>query len=259
MAGGVVSSGVTNLPPAAVYKTNPPADDRGRIAGTSPLAVTFNLCQSSDPDPGDELKFTYDFDADGTTDSLGSCRTSHTYDRGADSIKCATSRVCVSDRQPDHGVCREYEVCALRGTRSGVFGSLSWSTVEQGGARWTRSADGLSVRVDFEDSLECGGSNRSEQIGVATGTLVLNQPGVLVITAGGRGERTAEDLQIFVDGLVVAEDVAGPVSGPCNMRGKSAGATVELSKGTHTIVVRADTIDGIYHLGAFWQVSFDVQ
>ena len=95
-----------NSPPAAVFRTTPPADPDGTIRGALPLGVTFNTCASTDPDEGDELKTTYDFDGDGTVDLAGHCRASRHFDAPAH------VRVCVTDRQPGHEVCRSYVIGA---------------------------------------------------------------------------------------------------------------------------------------------------
>ena len=95
-----LSSSAAILP---VFQTRPREKD-GRITGASPLEVQFNLCRSRSTEAGDELKFTYDFDGDGTVDELGHCRARHTF------IAPATARVCVSDRRPDGAVCRTYQV-----------------------------------------------------------------------------------------------------------------------------------------------------
>ena len=107
----------SNEPPVADFRTSPAADASGTIRGPSPLGVTFNMCRSSDPDPGDELKFLYDFDGDGAFDQAGgrgSCRASHEYvlPAGEDS-SCVPATICVSDRQPfdGHQLCRSYTVC----------------------------------------------------------------------------------------------------------------------------------------------------
>lgn len=104
---GVASS--ANSPPVAVFKTRPQAVD-GVISGPAPLDVWFNMCQSYDPDPGDELKFTYDFDGDGLIDYYGHCRQKHRY---AAPDTCLDATVCVWDRQPypDHRLCQTYSVC----------------------------------------------------------------------------------------------------------------------------------------------------
>jgi hypothetical protein len=106
---GAASS--ANEPPAIVFKTRPPAVN-GTISGRGPLDVTFNMCPTSDPDPGDLLKFTYDFDNDGIIDYYGHCRQTHRYPA---SDRCPEATVCASDRQPGHRVCRTYTVCALGG------------------------------------------------------------------------------------------------------------------------------------------------
>jgi hypothetical protein len=106
-----------NSPPAAVFRTRPAADAGGVIAGGSSFEVTFNLCQTTDADADDELRFTFDFDGDGQVDSLGHCRASHRYEVGAYETGCVGAVACVSDRQPEHRVCRTYQVCAIGRTR----------------------------------------------------------------------------------------------------------------------------------------------
>jgi hypothetical protein len=110
---GVASS--ANEPPAVVFKTRPRAVN-GVISGRAPLDVTFNMCPTSDPDPGDQLKFTYDFDGDGRIDYYGHCRQTHRY---AASNQCVDATVCASDRQPGHRLCRTYSVCTTDGSGGG--------------------------------------------------------------------------------------------------------------------------------------------
>jgi hypothetical protein len=90
--------------PDAVFATTPAADAAGRIAGAGPLGVQFNMCRSRATDPGDELRFTYDWDADGAVDEHGHCRARHVF------TSSAQARVCVSDRRPDGAVCRTYAI-----------------------------------------------------------------------------------------------------------------------------------------------------
>jgi hypothetical protein len=103
-AGAVTSLSEDNDPPSAIFRTTPRADSGGVIPGPLPLEVTFNTCPSSDVDPGDRLKTTYDFDGDGIVDLAGYCRTTFTFEASA------RPRVCVTDRQPDHEVCKSYEI-----------------------------------------------------------------------------------------------------------------------------------------------------
>ena len=100
-----------NERPAVVFKTRPQAVN-GTISGRGPLDVTFNMCPTSDFDPGDQLKFTYDFNGDGIIDYYGHCRQTHRYPVSA---QCPEATVCASDRQPGHRECRTYSVCSLGG------------------------------------------------------------------------------------------------------------------------------------------------
>jgi len=102
-----------NQPPTAVFKTTPLANDESVITGGHALDVTFNLCQSSDPDEGDELRFWFDYDGDGKQDEYGHCRATHHYQVKEFDSACVFTSVCVSDRQPDHAVCHTYQVCTV--------------------------------------------------------------------------------------------------------------------------------------------------
>jgi hypothetical protein len=97
--------------PAAVFRTTPSADDGATISGPSPLSVEFNLCRTRPASEDDDLKFTYDFDADGTVDLKGQCRATYVYENPNAARTCGPARVCVSDRRPASEVCQDYEVC----------------------------------------------------------------------------------------------------------------------------------------------------
>ena len=106
-SGGVRAATV----PRATFQTTPPMNAEGRIVGSSPLTVQFNLCQSRPASEEDRLRYTFDFDGNGVVDFFGSCRAEHTYENPNASVACVAARVCVSDRQPDGEVCRTITVC----------------------------------------------------------------------------------------------------------------------------------------------------
>jgi hypothetical protein len=103
--------------PLAAFRTTP-GDTDGTISGPSPLSVEFNLCQSRPASEDDDLRFTYDFDANDSIDARGSCRATYVYENPNGARHCGTARVCVSDRRPDGEVCRSYEVCVEGGATS---------------------------------------------------------------------------------------------------------------------------------------------
>jgi hypothetical protein len=110
-AAGSVRAQADNVAPNAIFKTRPAATAGNVIAGGDVFDVTFNMCPSTDPDAGDELKFTYDFDGDGTVDQFGHCRATHRYYAADFAAECQPAVVCVGDRHPDHAVCQTYSVC----------------------------------------------------------------------------------------------------------------------------------------------------
>lgn len=119
-AAGVRASAASadgNQVPSAIFRTRPPANVEGVIAGGAAVDVTFNLCQSTDPDPGDELRFSFDFNGDGTVDQIGHCRASHRYEVAAFESACVPAVACVTDRQPEHRICETFQVCAAGRSR----------------------------------------------------------------------------------------------------------------------------------------------
>jgi hypothetical protein len=94
-----------------VFKTDPKAGEKGRIAGGGAFDVTFDLCASTDADAGDELTFTFDFDGDGTVDRSSGCRETHHFAFTGSEMRCVAPVACVGDGQRDHQSCRTYTVC----------------------------------------------------------------------------------------------------------------------------------------------------
>jgi hypothetical protein len=98
---GVVSA---KSVPNAVFRTVPGASADGVVRGRFPLTVEFNNCQSRPVNEDDNLRFSYDFDGDGTVDEFGHCRWEHTYrvEKNAE--------VCVSDRRSEGKVCQTWRI-----------------------------------------------------------------------------------------------------------------------------------------------------
>lgn len=99
-----ITQPVPNRPPLAVFRITPKLP-RAR----PPLLVNINMCGSSDPDPGDELRFTAAWGDH--QDSRGLCWLEHTYTRHG----TYTAVACVSDRQPlpGHELCKSYTVTII--------------------------------------------------------------------------------------------------------------------------------------------------
>jgi hypothetical protein len=155
-----------NDAPRFVFSTNPPADAEGYISGRSPLEVTFNMCRSSDAD--DALRFTFDFDGDGSIDFSGTCRGSWTYSQLQNGCLDGKPKVCASERRATgaHTECREYTVCIQRkeeppppGAQAVSFPTLG--TVFTNGAwslGWSFTVGSDPVTVTALGSFDDGGN-----------------------------------------------------------------------------------------------------
>jgi PKD repeat protein len=103
-----------NKPPVAVFKVSP-GEVGGRIKGTAPFTVNFNMCATSDPE-NDELYFLFDFEGDEIFDFGGitgfHCRADRTYAVGTwKPVICVHDRTAA--RQPLHDdTCATYTIDA---------------------------------------------------------------------------------------------------------------------------------------------------
>jgi PKD repeat protein len=80
----VTGPGGTNATSQTITVTAPPPTpfvpvlNAAPLAGSAPLIVTFDACQST----GENLRFSWDFDGDGVNDVTGQCRVVHVYPVG---------------------------------------------------------------------------------------------------------------------------------------------------------------------------------
>jgi hypothetical protein len=136
-----------------MFKTSPAADDDGFISGDYPLTVSFNNCQSRPGDEDDDLKFTFDFDADGTVDLSGPCRATFTYGEPSH------ARVCVSDRRPGNEVCQTWTIRVLGGLLTPPPAVTPRPTPGSGGGPTptpTPSATTVTSITFTMDNVNCG-------------------------------------------------------------------------------------------------------
>jgi len=101
-----------NQAPHPVFKTNPIAN-HGKITGTAPLSVRFNMCLTSDPE-GDTLYFTMDYNGDGDIDeggtTGGNCRRDHVYTAGTWTAYNCVRDIDANDKALHEDQCKTYSV-----------------------------------------------------------------------------------------------------------------------------------------------------
>lgn len=157
------------------------------------------------------------------------------------------------------------------GASSGVSGSLGtglpsgscacpeypWQKTAFSGATWT--GDGWSLRISFEDSLNCGGPNATIQWGMATRQVCLCVPMRLTINMVGVVERQDfgfEQAFARVNGLPVCSGGSVGEGLGCGMTTVTPSGSIDLPPGQHMIELNASTVDPMYHVGAYWEFSF---
>lgn len=125
------------------------------------------------------------------------------------------------------------------------------------GAAW--SGGGWSVRIDFEDSANCGGTNFNTQFGFASRRVCLCVPTRLTVQMLGHVERQDfgfEQASARVNGMVIAAGGSIGEGLGCAMGPASAFGIIVLPTGEHLIELFSSTNDPLYHVGAFWEFYF---
>lgn len=135
-----------------------------------------------------------------------------------------------------------------------------WSFEAENGATWTQLEESR-VRIGFEDSLNCGGTNEAIQGGVATTCAIAPYDGCLAITATGNVETHStgyDRITITVNDVEVLTQASINEGGDCAMEQITVSANFDVAAGdVVNIRVGASTIDWLFHVGAYWDVKFE--
>lgn len=131
-------------------------------------------------------------------------------------------------------------------------------------AFWSVSAGGYGLRVNWEDSADCGGFNNKTQSATATVSINVTTPQNIQAIWEGIAEReqtTFEQMTIFIDGVEI-----GSATSPGGNLGCEMGAVVStnlypdgypLTVGDHTISITASTNDPLFHVGSYYSFVFN--
>jgi hypothetical protein len=145
--------------PQAVFRVSPAPDADRRIAGGSPLEVTFNACRSSDADD-DKMLFTMDADGDGRLDESGThggnCRRTFEYTAREGEVRDLVATVCVVDLdtagQPQRAAeCRNYYVRVVGPRPAAPAGGAACGVPAPGATGWVAT----EIAEDIDDPFIC--------------------------------------------------------------------------------------------------------
>jgi len=163
------------------------------------------------------------------------------------------------------GNAQSVEVC--KKCCEGIFktgsGKGSWVFTNTNGRGWTADED--SIRYDFINDSRCGGSVNFRQRGTATFTYQAPAPTTVEFEMDGVAESSYELFEFYVDGSRVVRIQASNNNfckvSTCNMCNVAMPKQSYTFSGgqQHTIMIKADSLDGYYHNNCFFAIKFKIQ
>jgi hypothetical protein len=126
-----------------------------------------------------------------------------------------------------------------------------WSLLPNGAIRWTVANDG-----------KCGGTAHRTQKGTAKLNFKVLQGQKVRISMQGMGEAQYERLRITLNRIKIADVIADNIKGVCAVDTCNMCPVAMkpkeffLSPGDHELLLQADTFDGEYHNGCYYDVFF---
>lgn len=117
-----------------------------------------------------------------------------------------------------------------------------------------------NVRLDYLNSINCGGSCFAEQqLIVLTTKIKVTAPVTLTINLTGYVENFDagfDNCSVDVDGVVQAAITSVDGNIPCGMISVSASGSVALTSGCHQITIAGYTGDNLHHVGMYHNIEF---
>jgi hypothetical protein len=149
----------TNAAPILRYKTTPasvPGNPNPVVSGPAPLTVTFNLCQSEDPDPGDSLNWQFNFgdtprpafnpDGSFNPDFDHFCRTDHTYSAGNYVATLSVTDKHLEDQTKGvTALARQTQRLTIQSLGQAPPGPPACPTIAVGTTGWTATGSGSNL------------------------------------------------------------------------------------------------------------------
>lgn len=135
------------------------------------------------------------------------------------------------------------------------------SRTDKAGSKWSRLSNG-AIRWTIANDPKCGGVADRAQKGTAKFSFKLKQATKFRVSMQGMGESQYERLRISLNGIKIADVIADDVKGvcavdTCNMCPvKMDPKEFALNAGSHELLLQADTFDGEYHNGCYYDIFF---
>lgn len=146
--------------------------------------------------------------------------------------------------------------------------SIAWNFNWDGqvsGNPWTLNPNLSSIRIDVEDSFNCGGPNGNIQNGQAVATITVGNSNVdLDFIINGLGERELQGYETLT--ISINNNIIGMSKSPGGNLGCDGGVgpviitqqpqtQTLLANNQYTISIDFSTIDDSFHVGAFYEID----
>ncbi|HPD17384.1 MAG TPA: hypothetical protein PLE19_20800 [Planctomycetota bacterium] len=133
---------------------------------------------------------------------------------------------------------------------------------------WTILNEGLGLRLDWEDDLNCMDHNPYTQSATATCEIVVPRAMVMTVSWSGMGETQDPDFELM--SLYVGGNLVGFAHAPGGKLGCAGGMApvvsnppppqqVLLEPGPHVLFIDATTNDPLYHFGAWYRFDLSFE
>ncbi len=133
------------------------------------------------------------------------------------------------------------------------------------GALWSLTPNNLGLRITYEASLNCGGTNNFVQGGTALVTISITKAAKLIVSWSGMGEVKSTGYERAM--LYVNDVLIGNASSPGGGDGCGVAPVISqnnypngylLSAGSHILKIECTTQDALYNTGAFYEFSIQL-
>jgi len=131
------------------------------------------------------------------------------------------------------------------------------------GSLWTSSTDKYSIKISWENSANCGGTNNKVQSGTATATINSTVSENIGISWTGLAELQDtgfENMTVKVDNTIIGTATSAGGQLGCQMGDivttNNYPSGYPLSPGSHTISITTTTADALFHVNSFYAFTF---